>query len=81
MYRLTTSSVNIPSNADATVFEPSSMSECVQAMKGHADGFANALNAMNKFLDNEDDVMPALGVADDNGRFIFKQIKRDVMKA
>ena len=27
--------VNFPLNADAMVFEPSSMSECVQVMKGH----------------------------------------------
>ena len=48
--------------ADAMVFEPSSMSECVQVMKGHVDGFAIALNAMMKFLDNEDDLMLALDV-------------------
>jgi len=38
--------VNFPLNADAMVFEPSSMSECVQVMKGHVDGFAIALNAI-----------------------------------
>ena len=53
--------------ADAMVFEPSSMSECVQVMKGHVDGFAIALNAMMKFLDNEDDLMLALDVTDQDG--------------
>ena len=69
--------VNFPLNADATVFEPSTMLECAQVMKGHVDGFANALNAFVKFLDNEDDLMSALGVTDGDGGVILKQIKRD----
>ena len=44
---------------------------------GHVDGFAIALNAMMKFLDNEDDLMLALDVTDQDGRDILKQIKRD----
>ena len=33
--------------------------------------------AMMKFLDNEDDLMLALDVTDQNGGDILKQIKRD----
>ena len=68
---------NNPLNANDVVFEPSSMLECVQVMKGHVDGFANALNVMIRFLDNEDDLMSALGVTDQDEGEILKQIKLD----
>ena len=68
---------NYPLNADAVVFEPSSMLECVQAMKGHVDGFEHAMNLSIRFLDNEDDLMGALGVTDQDEGEILKQIKLD----
>ena len=59
--------VKVPSNDDATVFEPSSMFEVVRVMKGHVDGFARGLNTLMKILDNEDDLMLALDVTDQDG--------------
>ena len=65
--------VSFPLNAGAMIVEPSSMLECVQAMKEHIDGFTIALNSLMKNLDNEDDLMLALDVADQEGGEIWKK--------
>ncbi len=69
--------VNVPMNDDAMGSQSSSVFEVVQAMKGHVDGFARGLNTLMKILDNEDDLMSALGVTDEDGGVLLKQIKRD----